>query len=43
MEQNKNLKTDFWVGVFVILGVAAVLFMALKAGNMLSLNFGQKT
>lgn len=31
------------VGLFVMLGVAALLFLALKAGNMLSLNFGQKT
>ncbi len=41
MEHNR--KTEFLVGLFVILGVAALLFMALKAGNMLSLNFGQKT
>ena len=40
MEQKK---TDFLVGLFVILGVVALLFMALKAGNMLSLNIGQKT
>ena len=40
MEQKK---TDFLVGLFVILGVIALLFMALKAGNMLSLNIGQKT
>lgn len=40
MEQKK---TDFLVGLFVILGVIALLFMVLKAGNMLSLNIGQKT
>ncbi|MDL2058720.1 outer membrane lipid asymmetry maintenance protein MlaD [Mesosutterella sp. AGMB02718] len=41
MEQSR--KTDLLVGVFVLLGIAALLFLALKAGNMLSLNFGQKT
>ncbi len=30
---------DVWVGLFVIIGAAAVLFLALKAGNLLSLNF----
>ena len=40
MEQKK---TDFLVGLFVILGVIALLFMVLKAGNVLSLNIGQKT
>lgn len=30
---------DFWVGVFVLLGAAALLFLALKAGNMSSLSF----
>ena len=39
MEQKK---TDFLVGLFVILGVIALLFMVLKAGNMLSLNIGLK-
>jgi phospholipid/cholesterol/gamma-HCH transport system substrate-binding protein len=28
-----------WVGSFVLLGAAALLFLALKAGNLLSLNF----
>jgi phospholipid/cholesterol/gamma-HCH transport system substrate-binding protein len=32
---------DVWVGLFVLLGGAAALFLALKAGNLLSLNFGQ--
>lgn len=41
MEHSR--KTDLLVGLFVMLGVAALLFLALKAGNMLSLNFGQKT
>ncbi len=32
-------KYDAWVGFFVVLGGAALLFLALKAGNLLSLNF----
>ena len=32
---------DVWVGLFVIIGAAAVLFLALKAGNLLSLNFDE--
>jgi len=32
---------DIWVGLFVLVGAAAVLFLALKAGNLLSLNFGE--
>ena len=28
--------TDFWVGLFVLAGAAALLFLALKAGNMAS-------
>lgn len=36
MERSKN---DVWVGLFVLLGAAAVLFLALKAANLLSLNF----
>ncbi|MDD2924360.1 outer membrane lipid asymmetry maintenance protein MlaD [Rhodoferax sp.] len=35
-------RTDVWVGLFVLIGAAAVLFMALQAANLLSLNF-QKT
>jgi len=30
---------DVWVGLFVLLGAAAVLFLALQAGNMSSLSF----
>lgn len=30
---------DLWVGLFVLLGAAALLFLALKAGNMSSLSF----
>lgn len=32
---------DFWVGLFVVLGAAALLFLALKAGNMSSFSFDQ--
>jgi phospholipid/cholesterol/gamma-HCH transport system substrate-binding protein len=32
---------DVWVGLFVLIGAAAVLFLALKAGNLLTLNFGE--
>jgi phospholipid/cholesterol/gamma-HCH transport system substrate-binding protein len=30
---------DVWVGLFVLLGAAAVLFLALQSANLLSLNF----
>jgi phospholipid/cholesterol/gamma-HCH transport system substrate-binding protein len=33
--------TDLWVGLFVIAGLAAVLVLALKAGNLLSFNFSE--
>jgi len=32
-------KTDFWVGLFVLLGGIALLFLALRAGNMSSFSF----
>jgi phospholipid/cholesterol/gamma-HCH transport system substrate-binding protein len=35
----KKNALDFWVGVFVILGFAALLFLALKAGNLSALSF----
>ena len=35
--QRKSL--DFWVGLFVLLGAAAVFFLAMKAGNMSTLSF----
>ena len=37
--QRKSL--DVWVGLFVLLGVAALMFLALKAGNMSSLSFSK--
>jgi len=33
---------DIWVGLFVLIGAAALLFLALQSANLLSLNF-QKT
>jgi phospholipid/cholesterol/gamma-HCH transport system substrate-binding protein len=30
---------DLWVGVFVLLGALALLFLALKAGNLLAISF----
>ena len=32
-------KVDVWVGLFVLLGAAAILFLALKSANLLSMNF----
>ena len=32
---------DVWVGLFVLLGLAALLFLALKAGNMSTLSFAK--
>ena len=31
-------KVDIWVGLFVMAGIAALLFLALKSANMLNLN-----
>ena len=36
MERSKN---DVWVGLFVLLGGAALLFLALQSANLLSLSF----
>ena len=35
----KKNSLDFWVGLFVITGFVALLFLALKAGNMSSFSF----
>jgi phospholipid/cholesterol/gamma-HCH transport system substrate-binding protein len=32
-------KTDFWVGLFVLIGAIALVFLALRAGNMSSFSF----
>lgn len=37
--QRKSL--DLWVGIFVLLGAAALFFLAIKAGNMSSMSFEQ--
>ncbi len=38
--QRKSL--DIWVGLFVLLGALAVMFLALKVGNMSSVSFGPR-
>lgn len=32
---------DVWVGLFVLLGLASLLFLAFQAGNMRTMSFGQ--
>jgi phospholipid/cholesterol/gamma-HCH transport system substrate-binding protein len=39
MQRSKN---DVWVGLFVLIGLVAILFLALQAANLLSVNW-QKT
>ncbi len=36
MERSRN---DVWVGLFVVIGLMAILFLALKAANLLTLSF----
>ena len=36
MQRSKN---DLWVGLFVLIGAIAILFLALQSANLLSLNF----
>jgi phospholipid/cholesterol/gamma-HCH transport system substrate-binding protein len=36
MQRSKN---DLWVGVFVMIGAVAILFLALQSANLLTLNF----
>ncbi|MGZ5181711.1 MAG: outer membrane lipid asymmetry maintenance protein MlaD [Ramlibacter sp.] len=36
MDKSKN---DVWVGLFVLVGAAALLFLALQSANLLNLNF----
>ena len=36
MERSRN---DVWVGLFVIVGLLAIMFLALKAANLLNLSF----
>ena len=37
----KKTVFDFWVGLFVAIGFLAILFLALKAGNMSSFSFSK--
>ena len=39
MQRSKN---DVWVGLFVIIGLVAILFLALQAANLLTLSFQSK-
>ena len=36
MQRSKN---DLWVGLFVLIGAVAILFLALQSANLLTLNF----
>lgn len=36
MQRSKN---DVWVGLFVVIGLVAILFLALKSANLLNLSF----
>jgi phospholipid/cholesterol/gamma-HCH transport system substrate-binding protein len=36
-----NQKIDVWVGLFVLLGILAVVFLALRAGNLSSFSFAE--
>ena len=36
MERSRS---DVWVGLFVLVGAAAMLFLALQSANLLSLSF----
>jgi phospholipid/cholesterol/gamma-HCH transport system substrate-binding protein len=38
MQRSKN---DVWVGLFVLLGALAVLFLALKSANLLQMSFSK--
>ena len=38
MQRSKN---DLWVGLFVLIGALAILFLALQSANLLSLSFEQ--
>jgi len=38
MQRSKN---DVWVGLFVLIGLAAVLFLALKSANLLQYSWSK--
>src|SRR5207244_3811060 len=42
VQDMQRSNKDIWVGLFVVLGAAALLFLALQSANLLSLSF-QKT
>ncbi len=39
---KKNAAVDFWVGLFVLLGALALVFLSLKAGNLISFTAGDQ-
>lgn len=39
---KKNTAVDFWVGLFVLIGAFALVFLALKAGNLSSFTTGDQ-
>ncbi|MDY3115405.1 MAG: outer membrane lipid asymmetry maintenance protein MlaD [Sutterella sp.] len=41
--ENKNRSLEFYVGLFIVLGMLALLFMALQAANLGSFSFGHRT
>ena len=40
---DKNRTLEFYVGIFVVLGFVAMLFMSLQAANLSTFKMGQKT
>ena len=38
-DQRATLQNDMWVGLFVMLGAVALVFLALQSANLLSFNF----
>ena len=36
MQRSKN---DVWVGLFVLIGAVAILFLALQSANLMTLSF----
>lgn len=38
MQRSKN---DIWVGIFVLVGAVAILFLALQSANLLNVNFSK--
>lgn len=39
--KNQNTLVNFWVGIFVLLGIAGLLFLALQAANLSSVTSGK--